>query len=524
MLVAAAAAGDFWLHRTKSGLRLKAVGFREQAAKRNGVRTNFVHLRAYILSALLATVAGFFLSSEVGVGHPSIGSTYTLPSIAAAVLGGAALTGGRGSFLGTLFGSLFFTLTVNVISLLGLQHRRRHHRQRCADPVCRVHLFRTEARGSCWSAVSWMRCAGNLPPRRECDSVDEGCNRDDGRRDGGARERQRADCRGQGQAGDRPSHPDALRRHLDRAGRAAGVGGIVVPRSLLPQNMLAVMPLAAFLAIAAMGQSLVLMTRGIDLSIPAVVTLSSTLLLGVSGGSDSGLVGAIVVALLAATAIGLINGMLVGLLQLNALIVTLAVGAILSGVTLWYRQGLPAESGVPPMLADWGGTRLARRQRLGLGSGDPGRRAHHHPAQDDGRPALLGGRRQSARRPCRRHQPADLPDRRLRVAGLLYGMAGILLSAFIRNPTLDVGNAYLLAPIAAAVLGGTAMSGGIGSMIAVAGAALFLTHLGQMLKMMGIATAFQLIVQGIAIALGMGLSQLNVSAPVAMWNRLVRRA
>ena len=96
-----------------------------------------------------------------------------------------------------------------------------------------------------------------------------------------------------------------------------------------------------------------------------------------------------------------------------------------------------------------------------------------------------------------------------RVAGLLYGVAGILLSAFIRNPTLDVGNPYLLAPIAAAVLGGTAMSGGIGSMVAVAGAALFLTHLGQILKMMGIATSFQLIVQGVAIALGMSLSQLR---------------
>jgi ribose transport system ATP-binding protein len=119
-LVVLAISGDFWLHRTKSGLRLKAVGFREQAAKRNGVRADFVHMRAYVLSALMATVAGFFLSSEVGVGHPSIGSTYTLTSIAAAVLGGAALTGGRGSFLGTLFGALFFTLTVNVISLLGL--------------------------------------------------------------------------------------------------------------------------------------------------------------------------------------------------------------------------------------------------------------------------------------------------------------------------------------------------------------------------------------------------------------------
>jgi ribose transport system ATP-binding protein len=119
-LVALAGLGDLWLHRTASGLKLQAVGFREQAAKRNGVRANFVHLRAYVLAAVMATVAGFFLASEVGVGHPTIGSTYTLTSIAAAVLGGAALSGGRGSFLGTLFGALFFSLTVNIISLLGL--------------------------------------------------------------------------------------------------------------------------------------------------------------------------------------------------------------------------------------------------------------------------------------------------------------------------------------------------------------------------------------------------------------------
>jgi ribose transport system permease protein len=302
------------------------------------------------------------------------------------------------------------------------------------------------------------------------------------------------------------------------------VGGIVVPRSLLPGNMLAVMPLAAFLAIAAMGQSLVLMTRGIDLSIPAIVTLSSTLLLGVSGGSDAGLVGAIVVALLAAAAIGLVNGILVGLLQLNALIVTLAVGAILSGMTLWYRQGLPAESGVPPMLADWGGTRLA-----GVNVSVWAAVVLVAALTVILRKTIVG-RRFSAvgANPRAAHVAGiSLPTYQIAafvVAGLLYGVAGILLSAFIRNPTLDVGNAYLLAPIAAAVLGGTAMSGGIGSMIAVAGAALFLTHLGQMLKMMGIATAFQLIVQGIAIALGMGLSQLNIGAPAAMWSRLTRGA
>jgi ribose transport system ATP-binding protein len=120
VILAAAIAGDIWLYRTVSGLKLRAVGFREEAAKRNGVRIDFVHLRAYLLSAVIAVLSGLFVGSEVGVGAPVIGSSYTLTSIAAAVLGGAALTGGRGSFVGAMLGALFFTLTVNIITLLGL--------------------------------------------------------------------------------------------------------------------------------------------------------------------------------------------------------------------------------------------------------------------------------------------------------------------------------------------------------------------------------------------------------------------
>jgi ribose transport system ATP-binding protein len=120
VILAAAVLGDFWLYGTRSGLRLRATGFREEAAKRNGVHIDIVHLRAYLLSGVLSVVAGFFLVSEVGVGHPTVGASYTLTSIAAAVLGGAALTGGRGSFVGAVLGALFFTLTVNIITLLGL--------------------------------------------------------------------------------------------------------------------------------------------------------------------------------------------------------------------------------------------------------------------------------------------------------------------------------------------------------------------------------------------------------------------
>jgi len=101
------------------------------------------------------------------------------------------------------------------------------------------------------------------------------------------------------------------------------------------------------------------------------------------------------------------------------------------------------------------------------------------------------------------------------VAGFLYGVAGILLSAFIRNPTLRVGEPYLLAPIAAAVLGGTAVTGGIGSLVAVAGAALFLTQLGQMLKMLGLSSAIQFVIEGIAIATGMAVVRVNCAQ--LMW-------
>jgi ribose transport system permease protein len=81
----------------------------------------------------------------------------------------------------------------------------------------------------------------------------------------------------------------------------------------------------------------------------------------------------------------------------------------------------------------------------------------------------------------------------------------------------------LLAPIAAAVLGGTAMSGGIGSMIAVAGAALFLTQLGQMLQMLGLSSALQFVIEGLAIALGMALSGLDFSRLAKLVTGLWRR-
>ena len=283
------------------------------------------------------------------------------------------------------------------------------------------------------------------------------------------------------------------------------IGAVVVPRSLLPSTFLAIIPLAAFLTICSVGEALVIMSRGIDLSIPAVITLSSTVVLGISAGRDANLLAAIIGALL----IGAVNGILISIFELNALIVTLAVGAMTSGATLWYRDALPAEARVPPLMASSGDARLFGLNlsvwvaaalivilTIVLRKTPMGRR--FCAADANPRAAWVAGVNVSS------HKLAAYI-----AAGLFYGIVGILLSAFIRNPTLRVGEPYLLAPIAAAVLGGTAISGGIGSMIAVSGAALFLTQLGQMLKMLGLSSALQYIIEGVAIAFGMALAGLN---------------
>jgi ribose transport system ATP-binding protein len=110
---------DRWLYRTRDGLVTRAVGFDETAAHRVGVSAGVRTARAFVASAVLAGVGGLFLAAQVGIGDARLGGSLTLPSLAAAVLGGAALSGGRGSFTGAVNGALFLTLIVNVLPFLG---------------------------------------------------------------------------------------------------------------------------------------------------------------------------------------------------------------------------------------------------------------------------------------------------------------------------------------------------------------------------------------------------------------------
>jgi cytosine/adenosine deaminase-related metal-dependent hydrolase/ribose/xylose/arabinose/galactoside ABC-type transport system permease subunit len=119
-VVIAAVALDVWLHASGPGLKLRAVGFDEKSAKRGGVRTTWVKARALVLSALFATVASFFVMARSGIGNAQIGDSYALSSITAAVLGGAALAGGRATFLGASVASVLLALILTALPFLNL--------------------------------------------------------------------------------------------------------------------------------------------------------------------------------------------------------------------------------------------------------------------------------------------------------------------------------------------------------------------------------------------------------------------
>jgi ribose transport system permease protein/ribose transport system ATP-binding protein len=106
---------EFALFRMRIGLVFRGVGSRLEAARMAGVRTQLTLLAAYVGCSLLAAVAAVPMMAQVGSGDPNAGINYTLASIAAVVIGGASLFGGRGSFVGSLLGALLI-IQVNVVT------------------------------------------------------------------------------------------------------------------------------------------------------------------------------------------------------------------------------------------------------------------------------------------------------------------------------------------------------------------------------------------------------------------------
>ncbi len=284
------------------------------------------------------------------------------------------------------------------------------------------------------------------------------------------------------------------------------VAAIWVPETLGGVALAAIAPFGALLGITALGQMQVVMTGGIDLSTPGTLTLAAMIMVGVGDQSDDRIWLAILTALVAAALIGLVNGILIGGIKLNPLIVTLAVGQVVIGLVNRYVRTFPIQSAVPKGLSDWTSNRI-----LGVS-----------PIFWVGiavtlllivtlRYTTMGRRFKAVGANPVSSQVVGVRVTFTQilvyvVAAMFYAVAGIALAGLIRNPGVNIGSPYLLGPIAAVVIGGASLSGGLASPLSTLIAAFFLTGLNQMMRSLGLPTALQFVVFGLVIIGGMLVS------------------
>ncbi len=120
ILLAVLAVSGFVLGLTPFGRSVYAIGSNEEAARLSGVPVPLCKLLVYVISGLLSGLAGLVYASQLSIGTPIAGQGYELDAIAAVVVGGTSLFGGRGSVGGTFLGTLIIGVLANILNLTGV--------------------------------------------------------------------------------------------------------------------------------------------------------------------------------------------------------------------------------------------------------------------------------------------------------------------------------------------------------------------------------------------------------------------
>lgn len=110
-----------FLKRTRSGRYIYALGGNPEAARLSGINVSSIHILVYVLSGLLCALASILLSARIISGQPTLGGDFNMQSLGATVIGGTALTGGKGGVTQTVVGVLLIGFMTNGLNILGLQ-------------------------------------------------------------------------------------------------------------------------------------------------------------------------------------------------------------------------------------------------------------------------------------------------------------------------------------------------------------------------------------------------------------------
>ncbi|WP_231616448.1 MULTISPECIES: ABC transporter permease [Burkholderia] len=276
------------------------------------------------------------------------------------------------------------------------------------------------------------------------------------------------------------------------------ISAMVAPGTMTRGSILAMLPFAGILAIVATGQTLVIQQRGLDMSAIGMVSLAGVLMARTGFAFDSIILAAIFTVCVGVV-VGMLNGALVSRLAITPLVATLAVNALLIGAVRSLTGNVPVN--VPPVMQT-----ISHAQFLGMPANVLFAVVFVATAWVITRKTAIGRRFVAVGVNPRAADAAGVRVLKYQIgayvaSAVCFSAAGMLLAGFIGSASQSSGNDYLMPAIAAVVVGGTPFTGGRGSVIASAVAALFMAQLGQMVLALGAGTSVQLLVQACAILL-----------------------
>ena len=280
-------------------------------------------------------------------------------------------------------------------------------------------------------------------------------------------------------------------------------GMIVSDKFGTASNAVNILEQSTALALVSLGQTLVIITRGIDLSVGSMVSLASVLLSGITDGDPTRMWVALIVIMAAGVLVGLINAGASIYLGVHPLIVTLGTGAVLQGVTLLYTQ-------TPIGKMPKGFDELAYGRILGLPIGAVFTIAAFVLTAIFLRKAPLGRYIYATGDDALGAQLMGLPRRRvLFVAygfcGLMASVAAIFLVARLGAGQPYTGQNFTLTSITPVVVGGTLLSGGRGGVIGTLMGVYLVSLLNNLLNFMDLSSHYQLIVQGLIVIIAVSV-------------------
>ena len=285
------------------------------------------------------------------------------------------------------------------------------------------------------------------------------------------------------------------------------VCAVFAPSSISAGAFSGSLPFAAIIAIVGLGQLLVVQQGGFDLSLPGAVSLAVVQATHYPHQDDALLLTAVLIAIGFALAAGALNGILVVVYRLNAIIATIGVNALLYGAVFAVSGGVPSIT--TERLSD-----IAGGEMLGLPNAVWFALATLAVVTFVLKKTVVGRRFEAVGANPLAARAAGLRVERHQFmayvsAQLLYCMAGVLIAGITREPTAFQGDPLLLPSVAVVVLGGTSLLGGRGFPISTVIAAYFLNQLSQFALAVGVPYSAQTIIQALALGFGIGVYSLR---------------